>query len=279
MKCNYLILSAVLAFAGLQAQASILGSAENYAVLGGSAVNNTGASVITGSVGITPGSSIGGFPPGIVSGGAKHTSDANAIAAQVDLTTAYTGLAAMPVTSNLTGLDLGTLTLTSGVYHFDTSAQLTGTLTLDAQGNNDAYWVFQIGSTLTTAGASSVNVINLGSNDGTDDGLFWQVGSSATLGTTTAFEGNIVALTSITLNTGATDTNGRMLARNGAVTLDTNTVSIVCPNGGPGYSGGLEYNAHGYIVQIVPEPVTMTLILIGGAMLGLRRRTTAVRGG
>jgi type VI secretion system secreted protein VgrG len=279
MKYKYLVLSAVLAFAGLQAQASILGSAESYAVLGGSAVTNTGLSVITGSVGISPGSSVGGFPPGTLSGGAIHSNDANAIAAQVDLTTVYTGLAAMPVTLNETGIDLGTLTLPSGVYKFNTSAQLTGTLTLNAQGNNDAYWVFQIGSTLTTASASSVNVINLGSNGGKDDGVFWQVGSSATLGTTTAFEGNIVALTSITLNTGATDTNGRMLARNGAVTLDTNTVSIVCPNGGPGYSGGLQYDVHGNIVQIVPEPVTMTLVLIGGAILGLRRRTNVGKSG
>ena len=118
----------------------------------------------------------------------------------------------MPFTSNLTGQDLGGLTLVSGVYHFDSAAQLTGTLQLDAQGNNNAFWVFQIGSALTTASGSSVSVINFGSNGGADDGVFWQVGSSATIGTSTAFEGNILALATISLNTTATILNGRALA-------------------------------------------------------------------
>ncbi len=149
--------------------------------------------------------------------------------------------------------------------------KLTGTLTLDAQHNNNAFWVFQIGSELTTATNSSVDVINLGSNDGIDDGLFWQVGSSATLGTGTAFEGNIVALASITLNTGATIPNGRALARNGAVTLDDNLIRIVCPNGGPGYSGGLSYDADG--TTIVPAspavPVPGALLLVGSGLMSL----------
>ena len=134
---------------------------------------------------------------------------------------------------------------------------MTGTLQLDAQGLNNAYWVFQIGSTLTTASASSVVVINFGSNGGSDDGLFWQVGSSATLGTSTAFEGNILALASITLNTTATILNGRALAQTGAVTMDTNLISNFCPiggpgNGGPGYSGGLEFDSEGNIVPVSP---------------------------
>jgi hypothetical protein len=277
MRFNYLLLLSVVAFAGLQAQASILGSAESFAVLGGSTVVNTGATSITGNLGISPGSAVTGFPPGLVAGGAMHASDAVAIQAQSDLTVAYTGLAAMLASSVLTDKDLGGLTLTSGVYHYDTSAQLTGTLTLDAQGKNNSYWVFQIGSTLTTASNSSIHVINLGSNDGKDNGVFWQVGSSATLGTGTTFEGNILALTSITLNTGATIPNGRALARNGAVTLDTNEVSIVCPNGGPGYSGGLMYGTDGTTITSIPEPATMTLALLGGALLGLRRRRTAIR--
>src|SRR5450756_1582067 len=123
----------------------------------------------------------------------------------------------MPFTSNLTGQDLGGLTLTSGVYHFASEAQLTGTLTLDAQGNNNAFWVFQIGSTLTAASDSVVQLINAGSNNGSDDGLFWQVGSSATLGTSTAFEGNILAQASVTLNTTATILHGRAFALTGAV--------------------------------------------------------------
>jgi hypothetical protein len=282
MRCKYVVLSAVLAFTGLQAQAkaSILGSAESFAVLGGSTVINVGSTTITGDVGLSPGPSITGFavPPAntvvgpgtLINGpglatGTIHITDAVAQQAQVDVTTAYTGLAAMPVTTNgnLTGQDLGGLTLTSGVYHFDTSAQLTGTLTLDAKGENNAYWVFQIGSELTTATSSAVQVINVGSNDGRDNGVFWQVGSSATLGTITAFEGNILALTSITLNTGATILNGRALARNGAVTLGTNDIRIVCPNGGPGYSGGLKYDTDGTTVVPVPEPGTCLLLVSG----------------
>jgi hypothetical protein len=261
VKCKYLVLSAVLAFAGFQAQAkaSILSSAESFAVLGGSTVTNTGSTTLTGNLGVSPGSAVTGFPPGLVVGGTLHAADAVANQAQSDLNTAYNGLAGMPFSSNLTGQNLGTLTLTPGVYHFDSSAQLTGTLTLDAQGSNNAFWVFQIGSTLTTAGNSVVNVINLGSNAGKDDGVFWQVGSSATLGSGTAFEGNIVALTSVTLNTGATILNGRALAQNGAVTLDTNVISIVCPNGGPGYSGGLKYDTDGVTVVPIPEPGTFLL--------------------
>ncbi len=274
MKSNYVVLSAVLAFAGVQAQAdlSILGSAESFAVLGGSTVTNTGSSTITGNLGVSPGSAVTGFPPGSVGGGTIHTGDAVAVQAQSDLTIAYNGLAGMSVSNTLTGQDLGGLTLTSGVYRFASSAQLTGTLTLDAQGNNNAFWVFQIGSTLTTASGAVVDVINLGSNDGKDDGVFWQVGSSATLGTGTTFEGNILALASITLNTDATIANGRALARNGAVTLDTNLVSIVCPNGGPGYSGGLMYDTDGTTVvpvpAVVPAPGAALLATIGLGLLG-----------
>jgi type VI secretion system secreted protein VgrG len=150
---------------------------------------------------------------------------------------------------------------------------VTGILTLDALGNNNAFWVFQIGSTLTTAPGSSVVL----ANGGTGNGVFWQVGASATLDTTTAFEGNILALASITLNHGATILNGRALAQTGAVTLDDNTISILCPNGGPGDSGGLKYDTNGTTVIPIPEPATMTLALIGGAILGLRRSRSAKR--
>jgi len=274
MKGKYLVLSAVLAFAGLQAQAeaSILGSAESFAVLGSSTVTNTGPTTITGNLGVSPGSAVTGFPPGIVGGGSIYGPGGVSDPAQTDLTTAYNGLAGMSVSSNLTGQNLGGKTLTSGVYKFDVAAQLTGTLTLDAEGKNNAYWVFQIGSTLTTDSNSLVNVINLGLNDGNDDGVFWQVGSSATLGTGTTFEGNILALASITLNTGATIPNGRALARNGAVTLDTNVISIVCPNGGPGYSGGLKYDTDGTTVVPIPEPGTFLLLVSGLVSLFASRK-------
>jgi hypothetical protein len=198
-----------------------LGSAQSFAVLGGSTVTNTGSSTITGDLGLSPGSSVTGFPPGIVVSGTIHAADATALAAQNSLTTAYNALASQECTLDLTGQDLGGKTLTAGVYCFSTSAQLTGTLTLDAQGSASAVFIFKIGSTLTTASGSSVVVINGGS----PCNVYWQVGSSATLGTTTSFAGNILALASITLNTGASVT-GRTLARTGAVTLDTNNVSV-----------------------------------------------------
>jgi type VI secretion system secreted protein VgrG len=166
-----------------------------------------------------------GFPPGVVSGGSIHAADTAAAQAQTQLTTLYTSLAGSPCTTNLTGQDLGGLTLTPGVYCFNTSAQLTGTLTLDAGGNPNAVFIIQTGSTLTTASGSSVSLIN---NAGSC-GVFWQVGSSATLGTGTSLAGSIVALTSITLNTGA-GIAGRVLARNGAVTLDTSQVTV-CSGG------------------------------------------------
>lgn len=208
-----------------------LGDAQSFAVLGGSTVTNTGPSVIGGDLGVSPGAAVVGFPPGTVTG-TIHAADAVALAAQNSVTTAYNNLAGQAPTQTLTGIDLGGLTLTSGVYFFATSAQLTGTLTLDAQGDPNAVFIFQIGSTLTTASGSSVAMINGGSACN----VFWQVGSSATIGTTTNFSGNILALTSITLNTGA-NMVGRALARNGAVTLDTNNVGAalctgVLPPGG-----------------------------------------------
>jgi hypothetical protein len=198
---------------------SLLGTAESFAVLGGSAVTNTGPTTVTRNLGVSPGSAVTGFPPGIVVGGSIHAADAVASQAQSDVTTAYNVLAGQACDFDLTGQDLGGMTLIPGVYCFSSSAQLTGTLTLDAQGDSGAMFVFQIGSTLTTASNASVLMIG-----GSPCNVFWQVGSSATIGTTTQFVGNILALSSISLQTGAR-VNGRALARNGAVTMDTNNVS------------------------------------------------------
>ncbi len=198
-----------------------LGTAASYSVLGGASVTNTGPSVLAASLGVSPGIAITGFPPGLAHGD-KHVGDAHALQAQFDLTVAYDAAAGQAPDDTIAG-DIGGSTLTPGVYKGSSSIGLTGPLTLDAQGDPDAVFVFQIGSTLTTATSSSVKLIN----GAQGCHVFWQVGSSATLGTDTTFVGNILALTSITADTGAT-VDGRALARNGSVILDNNTFS-----GGP----------------------------------------------
>jgi ice-binding like protein/Big-like domain-containing protein len=203
------------------ATAPTLGTAGSFAVLGATTVTNTGPTLIDGELGVSPGSAVTGFPPGIVTPATIHSADAEAGQAQNNLTTAYNFLAGQVCEHDLTGQDLGVLPtpLVPGTYCLSSSAQLTGALTLNAQGNPDSVFVFQIGSTLSTASNSSVGFIN-----GATCNVYWQIGSSATLGTGTDFQGNILALTSITANTGAT-VDGRLLARNGAVTLDSNRIS------------------------------------------------------
>ena len=196
-----------------------LGSAANLRILAYSTITNSGPTIISGDLGLSPGTAVTGFPPGTVIG-TQHITDATAAQAQLDLTAAYNTIAGTPTTVNLTGQDLGSLApLAAGVYNYDTSAQLTGHLILDGGGDPTTVWMFKIGSTLTAANASSVTFIN----GGQADNVFWQVGSSATLGTTAAFAGNILALASISFNTAAT-LSGRALARTGAVTLLTNSI-------------------------------------------------------
>lgn len=208
-----------------------MGTAANFAILAGTTVSNTGSSVIKGSVGVSPGSAIVGFPPGIVSPGSIDAADPAAATAEADLTVAYNNAAGQGLTQTLTGQNLGGKTLGPGVYFFATSAQLTGTLTLDGGGNSNSIFIFQIGTTLTTAGASVVAAIN----GAQAANIFWQVGSSATLGTSSIFIGNILAFTSITTTTSAL-MSGRLLARNGAVTTDTIALTFppVIPPGGLG---------------------------------------------
>jgi uncharacterized protein with beta-barrel porin domain len=205
------------------AQAPPLGTAATFGVLAGTTVTNTNTpTIISGNVGVSPGSAVTGFPPGIVVGGTIHAGDAVALQAQSDDVIAYLNLAGRPVTQDLTGQDLGGKTLIAGVYGYTSSAQLTGTLTLDGQGNPNSVFIIKIGSTLTTASASSILLIN-GAQGGN---VFFQVGSSAVLGTGTSFTGDILALTSITLTSGANIFCGDALAQNGAVTLDNNHITI-----------------------------------------------------
>jgi len=226
------ILSAIgvaLAGASLPATAAVgpsLGAARSFAVLGSSTVSNTGGTtLVTGDVGVSPGSSIVGFGPGQVTGGTYVGGQPEADNAHSDASLAYDfleGMASIPA-NNLTSLDLGGMTLAPAVYKYNTSAQLTGDLVLDAGGDSAAVFVFQIGSTLTTASGATVKVIN-GGADYDESNVFWQVGSSATLGSGTAFTGNILAYADITIVAGSSMT-GNALAIGGAVTLDSNAVT------------------------------------------------------
>ena len=201
-----------------------LGTAQSFAVLGSSTVTNTGTTRIHGDVGVYPGTSMTGMGTAVITG-TQYPGIPPADQARIDATNAFNILAGQSVSQVLTGQDLGSVgTLSPGVYKFASSAQLTGTLILDFASNPGGSFVFQMGSTLTTASNSLVNVLNGASNSG----IYWEVGSSATLGTGTTFAGNIIALASVTLTTNASIMCGRAIALTGAVTMDTNTISNDC---------------------------------------------------
>ncbi len=223
----------LLTSSALAAQPPVgLGTADSFGVLAGQTVTNTGPTTINGDLGVMPGTAVPGFPPGMVNG-TIHAADAVALQAQSDLTTAYNDAAGRTPPALLSA-DLGGLTLTGGVYKAPGALGLTGALTLDAQGDPDSVFVFQVASTLITASASHVNLIN----GAQPCNVFWQVGSSATFGTTSAFVGNVMALTSISLNNGVT-LQGRALARNGSVTLINDTITAAhCAPGTTGGTGG-----------------------------------------
>jgi hypothetical protein len=245
-----LLLSAIVASAAFlpQAGASVLNSADTFAVLANTTVTSIGTTVLNGNLGVTPGTSITGFPPGTVVNGTTYTG-ANAVVVQAlaDANSAYTTLAGETPTANLSGQDLGGQTLTNGVYKFDSSAGLTGALILDGLGNTNSQFVFQINSTFISGSDASIVL----ENGASASNIFWQVGSSATFGTTSSLQGSFLADQSITFNTGSTLV-GSAIALNAAVTLDNNTVTAV------------------------PEPKSYALFGLGALVLvALYRRKTA----
>lgn len=209
------VLVACLALAAHAQGAVNLGTAASFGVLGGSTVTNTGFTVIEGDVGVSPGTAITGFPPGSITG-EFHTNDAVAAQAQTDARDAYEDMKVLTADSTLTDSNLGGLILKPGVYFFATSADLTGTLTLNGNGDPNTEFVFQIGSTFIAASNSAI--IMIGGADPSQ--VYFQVGSSATLGTDSKIVGTIIAEDSVTLTTRA-QLDGRAIALTGAVTLDS----------------------------------------------------------
>ena len=250
-----------------RAQGFLGGNLRPFAVLAGTTVTCAGASTITGDVGVSPGAAIVGFPAPCTDVGTLRTPPASD-PAQLELTAAYTTLAGLPCGATV-GPNLAGLTLTQGVYCVGAAASnLTGTLTLDAQGNANAVFVFQMSSTLITSPGSTVLLTN-GANA---CAVEWQVSSSATLATTTTFVGNIVALTAISMNNGANLT-GRALARNAAVTMNNNNISFAACGAGGG-PGGPPPPFPPPGVPTLPEMAKWTLFMMllgSGAYLVSRR--------
>jgi hypothetical protein len=279
-KLSLLLIGSTLTLC-LNAQITLGPTVGTFGVLAGSTVTSSGPTVVVGNLGVSPGTAITGFTgiapggPGMVFG-SIDSADAFAAQAQNELTAAYNAAAGAASTATKNG-DLGGQTLFPGVYTASTSLGITGNVTLDAQGNANAQFIFQIGSALTTATGSTVTLIN----GAQASNVFWQIGSSATLGTTSAFSGNILALSSISANTGAS-IQGRLLARNGAVTLLSN--SIIKPNGNGGPGGGPNGGPGGGPGGPGATPIPSSLILVtmalfcGGIYQARERLLKLIRG-
>jgi len=259
---------------------SILLSSGNFTILAGTSISSTnvvGTNIISGNIGLSPtsGTAITGFPPAIITGGGGIIPTGPVTAqAMTDLMAVATGLANMPANVNMSDLDLGGTTLLPGVYKFDAAAAMNGILTLDANGQNNAFWVFQIASTLTTTNGSTVNIINLGSNGGSDDGIYWATGAAINVGNSNVIAGNYLAGTTITFGTN-TNGNGRALAR-AAVVLDQNVINSQGGPAGSDWTGGLRYNNAGDVVP-VPEPAAfLWFVPLAALGLVLWQRRTAV---
>ena len=235
-----------------------LGTAAPYSVLGGQAVTNTGPTTLSGDLGVSPGTAITGFPPGIV-GGSRHSADAAAGMAQADAAIAYNDAAGRASTQAVAG-DLVGRTLNDGVYTSSGPLALSGTLTFDGQGDPSSVFIVQVASTLITATASHVLAIN----GAQACHIFWQVGSSATLGTASTFQGTILASASVTVTTSA-HVKGRALARTGSVTLDNDVfTSPDCANTTPPAAAA----ATTTVVNLPPSATSGTSVVIGGTVTG-----------
>lgn len=250
-----------LAFTLSVSAQSILQSAGNFTLLGGSAISSTatvGTVISNGNVGLSPTaeSAITGFPPALITNGAIIATGGVTAQARTDLITAANGLAGMTPTTNLTGLDLGGRTLTPGIYSFSDTAFLTGALILDAQGQNNVAWVFQIGTSLTTSASSAVTFINFGSNSGSDLGVFWNAGTTIGIGDANVIAGNYLAGTSITFGN-LVNGGGRGLALT-AITLDNDQINSFGGPGGGDLTGGLTFGpGNSVILSTVPEPAAI----------------------
>lgn len=278
MKNKFTISLATAILFAAPAYGSILLTTENFAILGGTAITSTGTvgTVITnGDVGLSPGATSGitGFPPAVIVNGAIIATGEVTGQARLDLITLRAGLALMPTNINLSGNDMGGMTLNSGVYTFDVAASLNGNLVLDAQGMDNAYWVFQIGTSLTTSALSSVTVVNAGPNGGADYGIFWNAGAEIIFGANNVIEGNYISGTSITA--GEASSGGARLLALAAVTLDQNEIDAYGGLNGGDWSGGLMYDDLGTIVPI-PEPSSVLLSASALVFFMSRRKRACV---